>query len=111
MSINYFLQDVFLLLTLQVFFTCQIVLKGNENVFEHVENWPKYQNFGEISGVGTDNFDNVYVFHRGDRQWNNYTFSNSNLFLGKNNGPITSETIVIIDSNSGSLVTKTGNNL
>ena len=80
----------------------------SESNFTVVKNWPFYSDFGQISGVGIDSYDNIYVFHRASRQWDSNTFSVNNTFLGQ--GPITKETIVVLEPKSGSLLGKTGKN-
>lgn len=76
-----------------------------------IDNWSKYQNFGQISGVSVDKSGNVYVFHRGDRVWDANTFKEDNVFRQKDKGPIQSDTIVILSPETGAVIKQTGESL
>lgn len=87
------------------------VSNGNKINIQLVESWRTSYSFGQIAGVDVDTGGDVYLFHRGDRQWDANQFSLSNVFLHQNLGPISTETIILVDSKSGSLLKKTGKNL
>lgn len=65
---------------------------------------------GQVSGVSVDSNDNVYLFHRGDRMWNIYSFTDKNVYTGKKNGPIKEATILMFDS-EGKALNKLGANM
>jgi len=69
--------------------------------------WPQDKTvMGQVGGVATDSSGNVYVFHRGNRTWNAWSFDNDNNFQKKNE-PIV-EDVVFIYSREGKLVKKFG---
>lgn len=63
-----------------------------------------------MSGVSVDSNDNVYLFHRGDRVWDIYSFTNINVYTGKKSGPIKEATILVFDS-EGKALNKLGANM
>jgi peptidylamidoglycolate lyase len=71
--------------------------------------WASQLKFTQISAVSMDKKGNVAIFHRGDRTWGPYTFNNENKF-NPNNGPITKNTIVLLDKN-GNIILEWGRNM
>ncbi|XP_059476851.1 peptidyl-alpha-hydroxyglycine alpha-amidating lyase 1-like [Neocloeon triangulifer] len=77
--------------------------------YTEVTGWPSEQiSLGEISAVSLDNFGNVVIFHRGNRTWDYYFDSN---YQRKNEGPITQNTIITYDPDSGRIIHRWGANL
>lgn len=76
-----------------------------------VSNWPNTNiKFGQVSAVSLDTNGNVFVFHRGDHVWNQDTFSANNTYLEIDKGPISEETVVVLDSATGNLIKSWGKN-
>lgn len=70
-----------------------------------VENWPTpSKKLGAISAVALDVYKNVVVFHRVDRIWNGQTFNVQNVFQQRDLGPISENTIVTFDRDTGNVV-------
>ncbi|XP_063221429.1 peptidyl-alpha-hydroxyglycine alpha-amidating lyase 2 isoform X2 [Bacillus rossius redtenbacheri] len=77
-----------------------------------VENWPNPRKLmGQLSAVDLDSHGNVLVFHRGDRVWNQDTFSPDNKYLHEDWGPIRNNTIVVFNSSTGEVVKEWGSSL
>ncbi|XP_050402331.1 peptidyl-glycine alpha-amidating monooxygenase B isoform X2 [Patella vulgata] len=67
--------------------------KETDLIFE--SQWPNENvEIGQVSGVATDDDGLVYVFHRGSRQWDQYSFDIYNQFQQKND-PIKEEAIIV----------------
>ncbi|KAK6178789.1 hypothetical protein SNE40_011296 [Patella caerulea] len=67
--------------------------KKTDLIFE--SQWPNENvDIGQVSGVATDDDGLIYVFHRGSRQWDQYSFDIYNQFQQKND-PIKEEAIMI----------------
>lgn len=74
--------------------------------------WPtKSRKLGSVSAVSFDNDGNVVVFHRGDHVWDDSTFSQENIYLKQNRGPIADNTIVAFNRKSGQVSYEYGRNL
>ncbi|KAI5708767.1 hypothetical protein M8J76_002878 [Diaphorina citri] len=71
----------------------------------------KHVKYGQVSSVAYDSQSNVYVFHRGDRVWNSDTFYDNNLYKHRADGPIATETVLVLDPNTGHLVKSWGANM
>lgn len=74
--------------------------------YELVKNWldlPKDLKLGNPTGISIDTNQNIVVFHRADREWA--------LLEAMPDSPIKSKTILIIDKDSGKLITSWGDNL
>ncbi|XP_012217626.2 peptidyl-alpha-hydroxyglycine alpha-amidating lyase 1 [Linepithema humile] len=71
--------------------------------------WASQLKLNQISAVSMDRKGNVAIFHRADRIWGPYTFNTENKF-NPNNGPITKNTIVLLDKN-GNIVLEWGRNM
>lgn len=81
--------------------------------YSRVEDWPtNSRKLGAISAVALDVYKNVVIFHRHDRVWNSETFDMStNVFLKRNLGAISDNTIVTFDRGSGNVVSEWGKNM
>ncbi|XP_059168734.1 peptidyl-glycine alpha-amidating monooxygenase B-like isoform X2 [Physella acuta] len=87
---------------------------GSQNTGIHFDHplvvnspWPdKTLKVGQIGGLATDKHGNVYIFHRGSRQWTADSFGLDNNFL-RTDTPIAEDVIVILDS-QGRLVRQFG---
>lgn len=64
---------------------------------------------GQIAGVSISKDNFVYIFHRGDREWNQTTFFDNNVYRETNTGPISGHTVVVLDPKNGSVIRKWGN--
>lgn len=74
-------------------------------------NWPSpKKKLGDVSAVAFDLANNVLVFHRGDRIWNQLTFNMANVYEGANN-PIIEPTIVAFDRTTGAVSYELGENM
>ncbi|CAD5211293.1 unnamed protein product [Bursaphelenchus xylophilus] len=67
------------------------------------------EKFGQVSGVALNSQKQLVVFHRGDREWNQFSFSNKNEF-NSSLSPIQNNTITIIDPTDGKIVREHGAN-
>jgi hypothetical protein len=77
-----------------------------------VENWPTPgKRLGAVSAVALDVYKNVVVFHRVDRVWNTMTFNMQNVYTQKNLGPISDNTIITFDRETGNVLKEWGKNL
>jgi peptidylamidoglycolate lyase len=73
--------------------------------YEPVTDWPnlpKDLRLGNPAGIGIDTNQHIVVFHRANREWA--------LFGPMPNNPIKSETILVIDKDSGKLIDSWGDN-
>ncbi|KJH53351.1 NHL repeat protein [Dictyocaulus viviparus] len=61
---------------------------------------PLSKNLGEISGLAMDLKGRLVAFHRADREWNEKSFDENDVF-NKELGPIKNSTISVIDKNNG----------
>ncbi|OUC49475.1 copper type II ascorbate-dependent monooxygenase domain protein [Trichinella nativa] len=62
---------------------------------------------GQISGIAIDGDDNVLIFHRGPRIWDEQSFDLNNMFLQQDKGPIRNDTVLVI-SPAGKLLKRWG---
>lgn len=71
--------------------------------------WPTAtRKLGVVSAVSFDNANNVLVFHRGDRVWNEHTFDSlTNRYLGRADA-ISDNTIVAFNRNTGAVAYELG---
>lgn len=94
-----------------VFFFFFISLIFSTDLHESSE-WPfpnKIDNsIGQISGVSVSKDNFVYIFHRGNREWNQSTFLENDVYKDKSQGPISEQTVVILDSRNGSVIRRWG---
>ncbi|KRX85224.1 Peptidyl-glycine alpha-amidating monooxygenase A [Trichinella sp. T6] len=65
---------------------------------------------GQISGIAIDGDDNVLIFHRGPRIWDEQSFDLNNMFLQQDKGPIRNDTVLVI-SPAGKLLKRWGGGL
>lgn len=87
------------------FFTCVAYISTN---------WPRPDanvQLGTVCAVAFDLEQNVVVFHRADRVWDQDTFNRSHHYIGANREPIQSPTLVAYDRNTGAVSYQTGSNL
>uniref|UniRef100_A0A6G1SDU0 peptidylamidoglycolate lyase n=1 Tax=Aceria tosichella TaxID=561515 RepID=A0A6G1SDU0_9ACAR len=75
------------------------------------EDYPR--RVGQVSGITTLPNNDVVIFHRSERQWNEKTFNESNKRIpeAKQENLIKNDTIMIIDREDGSSVASFGSNL
>lgn len=77
-------------------------------------NWPYPRqidnSIGQVSGVSVSKDNLVYIFHRGDREWNQSTFYFNNVYRDQSRGPISGPAVVVFDSKNGSVINKWGSN-
>lgn len=67
-------------------------------------------NIGQVSGVSVSKDNRVYIFHRGDREWNQSTFNFNNVYREKFKGPIPQDVVVVLDPKNGSVMNRWGSN-
>ncbi|KRY66871.1 Peptidyl-glycine alpha-amidating monooxygenase A [Trichinella pseudospiralis] len=65
---------------------------------------------GQISGIAIDADDNVLIFHRGPRIWDEQSFDLDNMYLQQDKGPIRNDTVLVI-SPTGKLLKRWGGGL
>jgi len=74
--------------------------------------WPfpnKIDNsIGQISGVSISKDNLVYIFHRGNREWNQSTFLENDVYRDRSQGPISGHAVVILDPRNGSVIKRWG---
>jgi peptidylamidoglycolate lyase len=63
---------------------------------------------GQVSGVDVNGSGIVFIFHRGPRVWDYYTFDYKNIYQRKSEGPIAVPTVLALDSESGIVVQEWG---
>ncbi|XP_029156465.1 peptidyl-alpha-hydroxyglycine alpha-amidating lyase 1-like isoform X2 [Nylanderia fulva] len=71
--------------------------------------WAAQLKLTQMSAVSMDPYGNIAIFHRGNRIWGPDTFDNRNRF-DPNNGPITQNTIVLLNK-SGKVILEFGKNM
>jgi len=74
--------------------------------YERVPDWPQLPRgfiLGNPTGIGIDSNQNIFVFHRADRQWP--------LLNKMPDTYISSKTILLLDKNSGRIINSWGENL
>ncbi|XP_072752956.1 peptidyl-alpha-hydroxyglycine alpha-amidating lyase 1 isoform X2 [Anoplolepis gracilipes] len=71
--------------------------------------WAAQVKLNQMSAVSMDPYGNIAIFHRGDRVWDSHTFDNGNRF-DPNNGPITQNTIILLNKN-GRVILEFGKNM
>lgn len=75
------------------------------------EDYPR--RVGQVSGIATLPNNDVVIFHRGEHQWNEKTFNETNKRIDqdKRDSLIKNDTIMILDREDGSSVASFGSNL
>ena len=96
-----------LLITIYIFQDKKIG-KGSDTItkYELVKNWLKLPgNFvlGNSTGIGIDTNQNIFIFHRADREWP--------LFGSMPHTYISAKTILMVDRESGKILNSWGDNL
>ncbi|XP_055379874.1 peptidyl-alpha-hydroxyglycine alpha-amidating lyase 2 [Condylostylus longicornis] len=67
-----------------------------------VENWPQNKlELGQVVAVSINPSGNPVIFHRGNRIWDETTFNGTNHFQHIDEGPISENTIYILNSHNG----------
>eukprot|EP00118_Oscarella_pearsei_P017567 m.175019 g.175019 ORF g.175019 m.175019 type:complete len:879 (+) comp39120_c0_seq4:228-2864(+) len=74
-------------------------------------NVPGGRSLGQVGGVSVSNSGQVFVFHRGPRQWGLDSFDFDNNFQQRSDGPIAEPTVAVLDSASGEVIEEWGENL
>jgi len=72
---------------------------------QHIDN-----SIGQISGVSISKNNLVYIFHRGDREWNDTTFHFNNVYRDISKGPMSAYAVIVLDPNNGSVINRWGSN-
>lgn len=73
-----------------------------------VENWPQSKHeFGQITSVSIDPVGNPVIFHRGERVWD----ANTRDYDIIQQGPISSKTIIVLNSKTGDIEYGWGDNM
>ncbi|UJR26625.1 hypothetical protein I4U23_007943 [Adineta vaga] len=67
---------------------------------------------GQVGGVATSIKDKneLFIFHRGSREWNQYSFPDGIHFNRNQFGPIPEKTILNVNSQTGEIINQWGNN-
>lgn len=65
---------------------------------------------GQVTGVSLDPDDNIYLFHRAERIWDEHSFDDHDVYALQHLGPIIHGTILVFNSN-GTLLNQLGHNL
>lgn len=78
--------------------------------------YENYNGVGQVSGIAALPSDDIAIFHRAERIWDENTFDSNNVVKTSDGSQpednlIKNNTIVILDSNNGSAVTSFGSNL
>jgi peptidylamidoglycolate lyase len=66
---------------------------------------------GQVTGVATDSNGHLHLFHRASRQWTSTTFDLSHRFLAASDGPITENTVIELDGETGRVILQWGSNM
>ncbi|XP_050427193.1 peptidyl-alpha-hydroxyglycine alpha-amidating lyase 1-like [Adelges cooleyi] len=86
----------------------------NEFHLHEALSWPYPRkidgSIGHISGVSVSKDGLVHIFHRANRQWDQTTFLDNNVYSDKGQGPISSPTVVVLDPNNGTVINRWGAN-
>lgn len=95
----------FVVMSILILLNACISLKNNRlQKYALDQNWPNLPygfELGQVTGMGTDKNQNVWVFRRADRKWTNPVQMN----------PITAPTILEIDGKTGKLLNGWGENM
>uniref|UniRef100_A0A8C5TJ17 Peptidylglycine alpha-amidating monooxygenase n=1 Tax=Malurus cyaneus samueli TaxID=2593467 RepID=A0A8C5TJ17_9PASS len=85
--------------------------KGGFHIEEAVE-WPGLElNLGQVSGLSLDPENNLVVFHRGDRVWDENSFDSKFVYQQRGLGPIDQNTIIVMNPSNAKLLHSTGKSL
>ncbi|XP_023799165.1 peptidyl-glycine alpha-amidating monooxygenase isoform X5 [Cyanistes caeruleus] len=85
--------------------------KGDFHIEEAME-WPVLDlKLGQVSGLALDPEDNLVVFHRGDRVWDENSFDSKFVYQQRGLGPIEQNTILVLNPSNAKLLHSTGKSL
>ncbi|XP_041327058.1 peptidyl-glycine alpha-amidating monooxygenase isoform X3 [Pyrgilauda ruficollis] len=85
--------------------------KGDFHIEEAVE-WPGLDlKLGQVSGLALDLQNNLVVFHRGDRIWDENSFDSKFVYQQRGLGPIEQNTIIVLNPSNAKLLHSTGKNM
>lgn len=77
-----------------------------------VKQWPRENlNLGQVSGVSVNSALQPVIFHRGDRQWDLYSFNSTNHYQQIAKGPIAAHTVLTLDPKTGIVLGQWGANM
>ncbi|KAJ0174145.1 hypothetical protein K1T71_010291 [Dendrolimus kikuchii] len=83
-----------------------IVLRPQE-----VKNWPQESlKVGQITGVSINSLGQPVIFHRGERIWVYGSFNDSFYYQYLDQGPISEDTVLVLDPHTGSVLHSWGAN-
>uniref|UniRef100_A0A8C5TJ57 Peptidylglycine alpha-amidating monooxygenase n=1 Tax=Malurus cyaneus samueli TaxID=2593467 RepID=A0A8C5TJ57_9PASS len=87
------------------------ILDQGFHIEEAVE-WPGLElNLGQVSGLSLDPENNLVVFHRGDRVWDENSFDSKFVYQQRGLGPIDQNTIIVMNPSNAKLLHSTGKSL
>uniref|UniRef100_A0A8C9UIG9 Peptidylglycine alpha-amidating monooxygenase n=1 Tax=Serinus canaria TaxID=9135 RepID=A0A8C9UIG9_SERCA len=66
---------------------------------------------GQVSGLALDPKNNLVVFHRGDRVWDENSFDSKFIYQQRGLGPIEQNTIIVLNPSNAKLLHSTGKSL
>uniref|UniRef100_A0A8C0VAH4 Peptidylglycine alpha-amidating monooxygenase n=1 Tax=Cyanistes caeruleus TaxID=156563 RepID=A0A8C0VAH4_CYACU len=79
---------------------------------EEAMEWPVLDlKLGQVSGLALDPEDNLVVFHRGDRVWDENSFDSKFVYQQRGLGPIEQNTILVLNPSNAKLLHSTGKSL
>ncbi|XP_041327057.1 peptidyl-glycine alpha-amidating monooxygenase isoform X2 [Pyrgilauda ruficollis] len=85
--------------------------KHDFHIEEAVE-WPGLDlKLGQVSGLALDLQNNLVVFHRGDRIWDENSFDSKFVYQQRGLGPIEQNTIIVLNPSNAKLLHSTGKNM
>ncbi|XP_053787643.1 peptidyl-glycine alpha-amidating monooxygenase isoform X3 [Vidua chalybeata] len=85
--------------------------KHDFHIEEAVE-WPGLDlKLGQVSGLALDPENNLVVFHRGDRVWDENSFDSKFVYQQRGLGPIEQNTIIVLNPSNAKLLHSTGKSL
>uniref|UniRef100_A0A674GAD3 Peptidylglycine alpha-amidating monooxygenase n=1 Tax=Taeniopygia guttata TaxID=59729 RepID=A0A674GAD3_TAEGU len=87
------------------------ILDQDFHIEEAVE-WPGLDlRLGQVSGLALDPENNLVVFHRGDRVWDENSFDSKFVYQQRGLGPIEQNTIIVLNPSNAELLHSTGKSL
>ncbi|CAF1189885.1 unnamed protein product, partial [Didymodactylos carnosus] len=84
---------------------------NGDNLYKCIETWPDSKStpgVGEIGGIALDLNDDLVIFHRGQRKWENKYFNDDFHFRNDAFGPIEEDVLIHIDTKTGMITQKWG---
>ncbi|XP_059729310.1 peptidyl-glycine alpha-amidating monooxygenase isoform X5 [Haemorhous mexicanus] len=85
--------------------------KGDFHTEEAVEWTGLDLKLGQVSGLALDPKNNLVVFHRGDRVWDENSFDSKFVYQQRGLGPIEQNTIIVLNPSTAKLLHSTGKSL